>query len=91
MGQRVYTSTISRWIIGRWIITVYKESRMRGVPAHSLRSAATSVAYRAFPLLEVRCKAKTWKSAHSFTRHYRLDTLAVEDTTFSKIVLQNAL
>lgn len=62
-----------------------------GVTSHSLRGAATSAVYRAFPSLEVICKALTWKSFHLFTKHYRLDTLVAEDASFGSIVLQNAL
>lgn len=93
LGQRISTSTISRWIRG-CIILAYKaksEEPPQGVTAHSLRGAATSVAYRSFPSLETICKAATWKSVHSFTKHYRIDKMASADAAFGRRVLQHTL
>lgn len=67
LAQRVSSSTICRWVKG-CIILAYQASSLegpQGITAWSLRGAATSMAYRVFPSLEMICKAATWKSVHS--------------------------
>lgn len=93
IGKQVSTSTLSRWIRD-CIILAYQTSGVEpppGICAHSLRSAATSAAYSAFPSLETVCKAATWSSVHTFTKHYRVDKRAPADAAFGRGVLQQVL
>lgn len=93
MGKPVSTSTLSRWI-RECIALAYKSSGVEvplGICAHSLRSASTSVAYRYFPSLETVCRAATWSSVHTFTKHYRVDKRASAEAAFGRVVLQQVL
>lgn len=93
VGNRVSTSTLSRWIRD-CILLAYKSSGVEppsGICAHLLRSAATSTAYRAFPSLETVCKTATWSSVHTFTKHYRVDKRASAKAAYGRTVLQQVL
>lgn len=93
LGLQISTSTLSRWVKG-CIILAYKANGLlppEGIVAHSLRGAATMAVYRSFPSLETICRAATWKSVHSFTRHYRVDKLASAEAAFGRRVLQHTL
>lgn len=92
-GQAVSTYTLARWLKG-CIMIAYKAPRVEsppGITAHSFRGVATSAAYRSFPSLETIRKAATWKSIHSFTKHYRVDRLVSADVAFGRAVLQSAV
>lgn len=93
VGKPVSASTLSRWI-RECIAMAYKASGVEvpsGICAHSLRSASTSAAYRSFPSLETVCKAATWSSVHTFTKHYRVDKRASAEAAFGRVVLQQVL
>lgn len=89
-GYRASKSTIGRWL--RMAISeAYKASGAeppKGVVAHSTRAVATSWAERAGASPGRICKAATWTSFSTFTRHYRLDLLSAAEQSFGRKVLQ---
>lgn len=67
-----------------------KETVPSGITAHSLRSAATSAALlHNVPIVDI-CRAATWASTTTFTRHYRLDAASAGDAVFGSQVLRHA-
>lgn len=62
------------------------EGRVR---AHSTRAISSSAAlFAGVPIWEI-CRAATWSSTHTFTRHYCLDSATQSDTAVGQAVLRN--
>ena len=59
-----------------------------GIKAHSTRAMAASQAERAGTTPEQICRAATWSSYTTFSKHYRLDLLSAKDQAFGRKVLQ---
>lgn len=81
-------------VIRSCIKKAYRVSRLevlKGITAHSTRSAATSVALSKGASVEEICRAATWSSLSTFVRHYKLDKLDSADALFSCRVLQHAI
>ncbi|XP_068128005.1 uncharacterized protein [Hyperolius riggenbachi] len=88
-------SKMSKRSIARWIKLCIEEAyRITGntvvdtIRAHSARAAATSWAYRAGATPEEICRAATWSSLSTFSRHYRIDLMSARQQSFGKKVLQ---
>lgn len=83
--------TISRWIVS-CITLAYQLSHkvLGGRPkAHSTRGkASTTALIKNVPISEI-CKAATWRSVHTFSRHYCLDSDAQADAQVGRASLQN--
>ncbi|XP_069802153.1 uncharacterized protein [Dendropsophus ebraccatus] len=89
-GKKVSKSTIARWIKDS-ITEAYKAQDLPSpinIRAHSTRAMSTSWAERASASLEQICRAATWSSPHTFSRHYRLLLQSREDLSFGRKVLQ---
>lgn len=89
-GQKASKVTIARWIrlaIAEGYKTVNKDPP-GGIKAHSTRALSASWAERAGATPEQICKAATWSSFSTFTRHYRLDLMSSQDQAFGRKVLQ---
>ncbi|XP_042302565.1 uncharacterized protein LOC121919745 [Sceloporus undulatus] len=92
-GKKVSRPTLARWI-KQCIVQCYKSLKLQppaDITAHSTRSAATSAALSTnAPLAEI-CRAATWKSPSTFTRHYKLDLFQSSEAAFGRRVLQHVL
>ena len=89
-GYGASKNTLARWLCMA-IHEAYKAMDIeppKGVVAHSTRAMATSWAERAGASPENICKAATWTSFSTFTRHYRMDLLAAAGQSFGRKVLQ---
>lgn len=88
-GDAVSKSTISRWIVQ--CITLCYTLAKRELPfkprAHSTRGTGASIAFIANVPLESICKAATWSSVHTFTKHYCLDAHSRSDSQVGQAVL----
>ncbi|XP_034272360.1 uncharacterized protein LOC117664969 [Pantherophis guttatus] len=89
---------VSLPVLGRWIrATIAKAYKTQSLPvphritAHSIHSAATSVAWATQASIEEVCRAAAWASPTPFIRHYRLDRFASADAAFGRRVLQQVL
>ncbi|CAJ0943885.1 unnamed protein product [Ranitomeya imitator] len=88
-GKKTSRSTIANWI-KRAILEAYQ---IQGLPppgkltAHSTRATAVSWAEKASASIEQICRAATWSSVHTFSKHYRLDLMSKEDLAFGEKVL----
>ncbi|CAJ0963066.1 unnamed protein product [Ranitomeya imitator] len=85
-GKKTSKSTIANWI-KRAILEAYQ---IQGLPpsekltAHSTRATAVSWAEKASASIEQICRAATWSSVHTFSKHYRLDLMSKEDLAFGE-------
>ncbi|CAJ0921958.1 unnamed protein product, partial [Ranitomeya imitator] len=79
-GLAASKSTITRWIRS----TIQEAYRVRikpipaGLRAHSGRSVGASWAIRNQASAEQVCKAATWSSLHTFSKHYNIHTLQMQ-------------
>ncbi|XP_029471517.1 uncharacterized protein LOC115098760 [Rhinatrema bivittatum] len=92
-GQAASKTTIARWLkeaIGSAYL-LHGKSVPVGLKAHSTRSQAASWAECSQVSAEDICKAATWKSLHTFARHYRLDVHAPGSGGFGAGVLRAGL
>ncbi|XP_066438748.1 dolichyl-phosphate beta-glucosyltransferase isoform X2 [Eleutherodactylus coqui] len=87
--------TASKSTIARWIKTAIQEAyKARGldplgkIRAHSTRSLSSSWAEKGQASAEQICKAATWSSIHTFTRHYRVNVQSDKDLGYGRKVLQ---
>uniref|UniRef100_A0A803JHX3 Tyr recombinase domain-containing protein n=1 Tax=Xenopus tropicalis TaxID=8364 RepID=A0A803JHX3_XENTR len=86
-------ATIARWIreaIRRAYISLQKPPPFR-IKAHSTRAMGASWACRNMASAEQLCRAATWASVHTFTKHYRFDTFASAEAAFGRKVLQSVV
>lgn len=93
VGRKASSSSLARWIKS-CIIMAYQaigENPPDGITAHSVRSAATSAAFDGYASLQEICRAATWSSVHTFTRHYLVDTLASAEAAMGRRVLQQVV
>ncbi|XP_069820996.1 uncharacterized protein [Dendropsophus ebraccatus] len=89
-GRKVSKSVLARWIrnaIEQSYILQNLTSPLR-IRAHSTRAVSTTWAERASASIDQICRAATWSSPHTFTKHYRLQLQRNEDLTFGRKVLQ---
>lgn len=56
------------------------EQPLGGITAHWVRGAAALTAFDDIESLAEICRAATWSSIHSFTKHYRIDVAASAKT-----------
>ncbi|KAJ1121780.1 hypothetical protein NDU88_000299 [Pleurodeles waltl] len=90
-GEAASKRTISRWIVSCIVNTYQLANRqlLARPRAHSTRGkAATAALLNNVPISEI-CKAATWKSVHTFTRHYCLDSDARADAQVGQASLRN--
>ncbi|XP_066431206.1 uncharacterized protein [Eleutherodactylus coqui] len=87
--------TATKSTIARWIKTAIQEAyKARGldppgkIRAHSTRSLSSSWAEKGQASAEQICKAATWSSIHTFTRHYRVNVQSDKDLSYGRKVLQ---
>ncbi|XP_073431525.1 uncharacterized protein [Dendrobates tinctorius] len=92
-GLAASRSTIARWIR----LTIQEAYRIRGTPvppgirAHSTRAVGASWALRHQASAEQVCKAATWSSLHTFSKHYNVHTQASSDASLGRKILQAAV
>ena len=84
---------LSRRTISRWVASSIEFCHERAnkplvskVQAHSSRSMATSTALFNSVSLPDICRAATWLSIHTFTKHYCLDASFQEDAAVGQAV-----
>ncbi|XP_078539962.1 uncharacterized protein LOC144824853 [Lissotriton helveticus] len=90
-GLATSKQSISRWIVSCIQLCYQKANKtLGGKPkAHSTRGkAATTALLRNVPIAEI-CKAATWKSVHTFAKHYCLDTDTRADAQVGQALLRN--
>uniref|UniRef100_A0A803JRA6 Core-binding (CB) domain-containing protein n=1 Tax=Xenopus tropicalis TaxID=8364 RepID=A0A803JRA6_XENTR len=83
--------TLSRWLKDT-IQTCYIAAKLSPpifIKAHSTRATSTSWAERLLVPPNQICKAATWSSLHTFSKHYRLDIDALQETAFGRAILQS--
>ena len=91
-GQAVSKRRISSWLV-ELIQFVYEEQGLpppQGVRAHQTRAQATSLAELAGVDPLAICRAATWSSTCTFTKHYRMDVAARARSDFGRRVLSVA-
>ena len=90
-GMATTKQSISRWIVSCIILT-YQLAKMPlpGRPkAYSTRGkAATLAMLHNVPISEI-CKAATWRSEHTFARHYCIDSDSRAGTQVGQASLRN--
>lgn len=93
LSRRVSSSTIACWLKACIAMTYDQQhlSRPRRITAHSMRSAATSVAWATQASLLEICRAATWSSPTPFIRNYKLDKFVSAEVVFGRRVLQKVL
>lgn len=83
--------SIARWIVS--CITLAYQLAHRPLPgkpkAHSTRGKAATIAMLHNVPIQDICKAATWRSIHTFTRHYCLDSDSQADARFGQASLRN--
>ncbi|XP_078518308.1 uncharacterized protein LOC144782952 [Lissotriton helveticus] len=74
-GNPISKSGIARWIVKCIQICYQKAKRTLTVPprAHSTRKLGASMAFLGNIPLEDICRAATWTTIHTFTKHYCVD------------------
>ncbi|XP_077148511.1 uncharacterized protein LOC143809300 [Ranitomeya variabilis] len=91
-GMPASKATLARWIKS----TIQEAYRLKnsplpaGITAHSTRAVGASWAIRHQASAQV-CKAATWTSLHTFTKHYRVHTQSSADASLGRRVLQVAV
>ncbi|XP_041437519.1 uncharacterized protein LOC108707890 isoform X1 [Xenopus laevis] len=90
-GNRAAKSTIARWL-KQCIVTAYSlQSAPEPAPkAHSIRGMAASWALRAQVSAEEICRAATWSSICTFSKHYKFDTYSKDLACFGHSILEAA-
>ncbi|XP_071997264.1 uncharacterized protein [Engystomops pustulosus] len=89
-GRKASKATIARWL-RMAISSCYDIQEIpvpSGIRAHSTRAVSTSWAEKRGASLEQICKAATWTSSSTFSKHYRLDLPSSKDLSFGRKVLQ---
>ena len=89
MSNAAISKTLKACIVEAY--KIQKRAPPQGLTAHSIRGMATNVAFThsASPL-EV-CRAATWSSLSTFTRHYKINTHSAQDAAFGRRVLQHVM
>lgn len=90
-GYAASKQSISRWIVSciRLVYQLAQKPLASTPKAHSTRGKATTAAFlRNVPIAEI-CRAATWRSVHTFTRHYCLDSETRADTQVGQASLRN--
>lgn len=91
MGKQASCSTLAN-LLKRAIQLVYSsvgKTLPSGITVHY--RAATSIAFEGIASLEDICKAATWSSPSTFTRHYKIDLPASAETAFGWRELQKVV
>ncbi|XP_053153503.1 uncharacterized protein LOC128345502 [Hemicordylus capensis] len=93
MGSAVSAPTIAHWIRAciKLAYEVQRLSPPSGVSAHSTRAVATSAAFSTNAPVQDICRAATWSTPSTFTRHYKIETHADLQAAFGRRVLQRVL
>ncbi|KAG8579202.1 hypothetical protein GDO81_010753 [Engystomops pustulosus] len=89
-GRKASKATIARWL-RLAIASCYDLQKIQipsGIRAHSTRAMSTSWAERRGASLDQICRAATWSSSTTFSKHYRLDLHLSKDLSFGRKVLQ---
>ncbi|XP_071975450.1 uncharacterized protein [Engystomops pustulosus] len=89
-GRKASKATIARWL-RLAIASCYDLQKIQipsGIRAHSTRAMSTSWAERRVASLDQICRAATWSSSTTFSKHYRLDLHLSKDLSFGRKVLQ---
>lgn len=92
-GGRVSTPTLSRWL-KMGIEAAYRAIGLEppvGITAHSIRGAAASAAFEGVCSMGDICRAATWSSPNTFTKHYHIDTTALAEAAFGRRVLESVV
>ncbi|XP_029451017.1 heterogeneous nuclear ribonucleoprotein A1 isoform X1 [Rhinatrema bivittatum] len=92
-GLQASKATIARWLTCS-IASTYigcGKSVPDGLKAHSLRSQASSWAESTQVSTQEICRAATWKSLHTFARHYRVDVRGPSAASFGSSVIRAGL
>lgn len=92
-GLAASKATIARWIRST-ILEAYRSKGRPppfGVTAHSTRAVGASWAVRHQASASQVCKAATWASVHTFTKFYRVHTMASADASLGRKVLLAAV
>lgn len=91
LGTAVTKATIARWLASAIHFCHEKANKplLRKVRAHSTRTMAASTALFAGVTISNICRAATWKSAHTFTKHYCLQSTHQEDAAVGQAVLRH--
>ncbi|XP_030070322.1 translation initiation factor eIF2B subunit beta isoform X1 [Microcaecilia unicolor] len=92
-GLSASKPTLSRWI-KEMIASAYLlagKTVPGALKAHSTRGQAASWAECSLVPPEEICKAATWSSLHSFSKHYRLDVQCRQEAVFASRVLTAGL
>ncbi|XP_053121856.1 uncharacterized protein LOC128331889 [Hemicordylus capensis] len=92
-GSAISAKTIVRWIKD-CIVLAYQSMRKSpppGIMAHSTRSAAASAAFSAHAPVQDICRAATWSTPSTFTKHYKIETHATIQAAVGRRILQQVL
>lgn len=92
LGQALSVQRLCKWISG--CIISYQLAHLpspEGVRAHSTRGQVTSINSLQVVLILDICKAATWSSIHTFTKHYTLFHVSSADAAAGTAVLQTPL
>lgn len=90
-GLPVSKATLARWISATIAFCHQRAGRpLPSTPrAHSTRAMSSSTAlFAGVPLYQI-CRAATWSSLHTFTRHYYLEAASEIDSSVGQAVLRN--
>ncbi|KAJ1090954.1 hypothetical protein NDU88_004082 [Pleurodeles waltl] len=90
-GAGVTKATIAQWISSTIQLCHTKSGRplTRHPRAHSTRAVSTSSALFQGIALDKICQAATWKTMHSFTQHYCLESSQRTDSLVGQAVLRH--
>lgn len=89
-GNPIFKSGIARWIVKCIQICYHKAKRTLTVPprAHSTRKLGASMAFLGNIPLDNICKAATWSTPRTFTKHYCVDVQAKQQASVGQAVLK---
>lgn len=90
-GLAITKQGISRWIANaiRYCHQAAGRPLQGRIRAHSTRSVSSSAALFAGVSIKDICRAATWSSVHSFTKHYCLEASDRGDAAVGQAVLRN--
>ncbi|CAJ0953935.1 unnamed protein product [Ranitomeya imitator] len=88
----------SKTTLAKWIRSTIQESYLvrnasvpAGIKAHSIQSVSASRAIWHQASAQQLCKAATWSSLHTFTKHYHVHIQASADVALGRVILQTAV
>ncbi|XP_078517197.1 uncharacterized protein LOC144781723 [Lissotriton helveticus] len=89
-GNPISKAGIARWIVKCIQICYQKAKRTLTIPprAHSTRKLGASMAFLGNIPLEDICRAATWVTPHTFTKHYCVDVHSKQQAAVGQAVLK---